>query len=196
MLRMEQKRLKMDQTGLRIDKKRHALHAYKIRRNWGVFPPHPPLTEQSGKRVFYYLPEMNSKYSLSSPSPSWEAASWMGVVTWKFKIIKNNQWQEFINNAIIIFIIFKISIVGSRQPDGSGHMTLLCCRFLTAGRLLTSQCRFFLPIRRCFSINACLCAGLPSMPFKGLRQELKYANQVLLGLLLRTQNLLLIHEAW
>ena len=75
-------------------------------------------------------------------------------------------------------------------------MTLLCCRFLTAGRLLTSQCRFSLLIRRCFSINACLCAGLPSMPFKGPRQKLKYANQILLGLLLRSQDLLLFHDAW
>ena len=75
------------------------------------------------------------------------------------------------SNEFKIFLIITISIVGSRQPDGSGHMTLLCCRFLTAGRLLTSQCRFSLPIRRCFSINACLCAGLPSMPFKGLWQE-------------------------
>ena len=52
-------------------------------------------------------------------------------------------WPPASNEFKIIFIIFKISIVGSRQPDGSGHMTLLCCRFLTAGRLLTSQCRFF-----------------------------------------------------
>ena len=122
----------MDQTGLRINKKRHALHAYKIRRNWGVFPPHTPS---------------------------------YGTI-----------WQKSIllptSNEFKIFFIITISIVGSRQPDGSGHMTLLCCRFLTAGRLLTSQCRFSLPIRRCFSINACLCAGLPSMPFKGLRQKL------------------------
>ena len=47
------------------------------------------------------------------------------------------------SNEFKIFLIITISIVGSRQPDGSGHMTLLCCRFLTAGRLLTSQCRFF-----------------------------------------------------
>ena len=51
-------------------------------------------------------------------------------------------WPPVSNKFKIIFII-TISIVGSRQPDGSGHMTLLCCRFLTAGRLLTSQCRFF-----------------------------------------------------
>ena len=100
------------------------------------------------------------------------------------------------SNEFKIFLIITISIVGSRQPDGSGHMTLLCCRFLTAGRLLTSQCRFSLPIRRCFSINACLCAGLPSMPFKGPRQKLKYANQILLGLLLCSQDLLLFHDAW
>ena len=83
--------------------KRHALHAYKIRRNWGVFPPHPPS---------------------------------YGTI-----------WQKSIllpaSNEFKIFFIIIISIVGSRQPDGSGHMTLLCCRFLTAGRLLTSQCGFF-----------------------------------------------------